>query len=315
MLRAAVRTVRSAGAVTLAASVRLHAGRPALRALATSAPAPPAAAPKGKEGSGATAHATRGVRLVRFSARRSFSFLHSRLVPQPVSWASFLVTLATGAGLVYYFREERKKIEARGPVSETKSIGVAKLGGPFELVDHDGRTVTEKDYLGRFIMVYFGFTHCPDACPEELGKMAEVTDKIKADKRIKHTLTPVFISVDPKRDSVQAIRDYVREFSPDMVGLTGSVEQVEKAARAYRVYFAPIKTADGEDDYLVDHSIFFYLMDPEGKFVDCYGHTNTVTFAICKRVVLFIHFFVSESLGSITRHMINWKPAASKENN
>lgn len=138
--------------------------------------------------------------------------------------------------------------------------GVA-LGGPFTLVDHTGRTVTERDFAGRVMLVYFGFTYCPDVCPTELGTIAAALDAMgPAAERV----TPVFVSIDPERDTPAAMADYVSRFHPRMVGLTGSAEQVAQAARAYRVYYAKVTPRDSTE-YLMDHSSFIYLVGPDGR--------------------------------------------------
>ena len=138
--------------------------------------------------------------------------------------------------------------------------GVA-LGGPFTLVDHTGRTVTERDFAGRPLLVYFGFTYCPDVCPTELGTIAAALDAMgTAGERV----TPVFVSIDPERDTPAAMADYVARFHPRMVGLTGSAEQVAQAARAYRVYYAKVRPRDSSD-YLMDHSSFIYLVGRDGR--------------------------------------------------
>ncbi|RKP07213.1 h-sco1, partial [Thamnocephalis sphaerospora] len=181
------------------------------------------------------------------------------------NWKAASLFVAAGTGLVWYFRNERAKIEAA-----RKYYGKPKLGGPFELIDQNGQPRSERDFMGKYMLVYFGFTNCPDICPEEMDKMAEVVDQLDAESEFKDAVTPVFITCDPQRDSVERVRDYVKEFHAKMVGLTGSHEQVAKAARAYRVYYSKPPDVEEGEDYLVDHSIFFYLMDPEGKFVDYY---------------------------------------------
>lgn len=135
------------------------------------------------------------------------------------------------------------------------------LGGPFTLVDHTGRTVTERDFAGRMLLVYFGFTYCPDVCPTELGTIAAAIDAMgPAGERV----TPVLVSIDPERDTPAALADYVSRFHPRMIGLTGSAEQVAQAARAYRVYYAKVRPQDSTD-YLMDHSSFIYLVGPDGR--------------------------------------------------
>lgn len=138
--------------------------------------------------------------------------------------------------------------------------GVA-LGGPFTLVDQTGRTVTQSDFAGRPLLVYFGFTYCPDVCPTELGTIAAALDAMgPAGERV----TPVFITIDPERDTPAAMADYVSRFHPRMIGLTGSTEQIAQAARAYRVYYARVRPRD-TSDYLMDHSSFIYFVGPDGR--------------------------------------------------
>ena len=135
------------------------------------------------------------------------------------------------------------------------------LGGPFSLTDHTGRAVTEADFAGRFLLVYFGFTYCPDVCPTELGTIAAAIDALEGQAE---RVTPVFISVDPERDTPDAMADYVSRFHPRMVGLTGTPQQVAGAARAYRVFYAKVNRPE-MTQYLVDHSSFIYLVGPDGR--------------------------------------------------
>ncbi|CAH0287523.1 hypothetical protein ROS9278_04130 [Roseomonas sp. CECT 9278] len=135
------------------------------------------------------------------------------------------------------------------------------LGGPFTLVDHTGRTVTDRDFAGRPLLVYFGFTYCPDVCPTELGTIAAALDAMgPAGERV----TPILVTIDPERDTPAALADYVSRFHPRMIGLTGSAEQVAAAARAYRVYYARVRPRDSTD-YLMDHSSFIYFVGPDGR--------------------------------------------------
>ncbi|KAL0336751.1 UNVERIFIED_CONTAM: protein SCO11, mitochondrial [Sesamum calycinum] len=173
--------------------------------------------------------------------------------------------------------EKKRHIEginnASNAVRQGPSVGKAAIGGPFNLIDHNGKSVTDKDFLGKWNLIYFGFTHCPDICPDELQKLASAIDKIKEKSGLE--VVPVFISVDPERDTVEQVREYVKEFHPKLIGLTGSPDEVKNAARAYRVYY--MKTEEEGSDYLVDHSIVMYLMDPNMQFVKFFGKNVDTT--------------------------------------
>ena len=147
-------------------------------------------------------------------------------------------------------------------VIDQASTGKALVGGPFELVNQDGVAVTEKDYQGQNLLVYFGFTFCPDVCPTELAKVGAALDMLPADANV----TPVFITIDPERDGVAEVKAYAEAFHPKMVGLTGSLEQVRAAAKAYRVYFAKNESG-GASDYLMDHSSIIYFMGEDGEYI------------------------------------------------
>ena len=150
--------------------------------------------------------------------------------------------------------------------------GRPSVGGPFELIDGDGRTVTEQDFRGRHMLVYFGFTFCPDVCPTTLFSASRALDEIGPALAAKVRL--VFISIDPARDTPEVVKDYAGHFHPGTVGLTGTPEQVGAAARAWRIYF---RKADPEEDggYLVDHSSILFLMDGDGRYVTHFGHEAT----------------------------------------
>jgi len=147
--------------------------------------------------------------------------------------------------------------------------GAPMIGGPFTLVDGDGRMVTEASFRGRFMLVYFGYSYCPDVCPTTLAQMVAVLDKLPAARRQK--VVPVFITVDPARDTPQVVKDYAAAFDSRLVGLTGSEEQVAAVEKAYKVYAAKVK---GEDpaSYTMDHSSIIYLMSPDGRFLAHFAH-------------------------------------------
>jgi protein SCO1/2 len=143
--------------------------------------------------------------------------------------------------------------------------GTASLvGGPFTLENGNGQQVTDRDFRGKYMLVYFGYTFCPDVCPTTLNEVADAMDRLgsKADR-----LQPIFISVDPKRDSPEVMKQYVTAFSPRLIGLTGTPDQIAAVAKEYRVYYAEHRTGPGPNDYSMDHSSVLYLMGPDGKFV------------------------------------------------
>ena len=148
-----------------------------------------------------------------------------------------------------------------------------QIGGSFTLTNHRGEPVTEATFAGRHMLIYFGYSFCPGICPTSLQTMAAAYDLLPADER--DQVWPIFITIDPERDTVEAIADYVSAFHDDMIGLTGSVEQINAAADAYRVYRAKNVGDEGSDDYFVDHSSFYYVMDPDGRYAAHFGHDAT----------------------------------------
>lgn len=152
--------------------------------------------------------------------------------------------------------------------------GVAQIGGPFTLVDQNGRERRSSDFRGQYMLIYFGYTYCPDVCPTALQVMTRAMDEL--DPETGKRITPIFITIDPERDTVEQIRSYVGNFHPRMVGLTGPHEQIADTARKYRVYFGKAKGDGAEpgDDYLMDHSSIVFLMDPEGGYVTHFTHTT-----------------------------------------
>lgn len=186
----------------------------------------------------------------------------------PVGWKSLAAMCATGGGLLWWYdAERRRRLES---IRAGPSSGKASIGGAFgnvKLANENGRAWRTDELKGKFALLYFGFTMCPDICPDELEKMAECVDLVeKAGKSV----VPVFVSIDPERDTVKRVKEYVKEFHPKLLGVTGTVEACKAAAKQYRVYYHKTGDEDG-DDYLVDHSIIMYLVDPAGEFVTFYG--------------------------------------------
>ncbi len=151
----------------------------------------------------------------------------------------------------------------------------ALVGGPFTLTDQNGQTVSEKTYAGRHTLVYFGYTYCPDVCPLGLQVIGEALDTYQEKGGDVSKVVPLFITVDPERDTVEVMNGYVSNFHPSLQGLTGSVEQITAVAKAYRVYYAKVKDEESSADYLMDHTAITYLMGPEGEYVGHFGHSVT----------------------------------------
>ena len=150
-----------------------------------------------------------------------------------------------------------------------QSSGAALIGGPFSLVGADGKPVTDRNFRGRYMLIFFGFTHCPDICPAELQVIAQALEQL-GDKAKK--VVPVFVTLDPERDTPEAMANYVKSFGPNFVGLTGSQEAIAAAAKAYRVAYSKVENKDSAGDYSVDHSALAYLMDPEGRYVTHFSY-------------------------------------------
>ncbi len=174
--------------------------------------------------------------------------------PGPQRPASFLLAVAglvvavllLGGGVFMWFNGDA------GP----------KVGGPFTLVNGNGQTVTDQTFRGKYMLVYFGYTHCPDVCPTTLNAVTDALEKLGP---LANKLQPLFITVDPNRDTPALMKEYAAAFTPRLMGLTGTPEQIAKVAKEYHVYYSVTQT--GPNDFEVDHSSVLYLMGPKGKFV------------------------------------------------
>jgi len=192
---------------------------------------------------------------------------------QIFNWTTVLVS-GSIVGIValafMYFKKEKQLILEK---ERRRALGKSAIGGKFSLTDHNGKTVTSDDLLGKWLLIYFGFTHCPDICPDEIEKMVKAVDIIES-QNPSEVIQPVFITVDAERDSPAIVGQYIKEFSNKLIGLTGTQEQIHEATRAYRVYYSA-GPRDKTNDYIVDHTIIMYLINPDGEFVDYYGQTKT----------------------------------------
>lgn len=193
---------------------------------------------------------------------------------------------AGGAWLYLRARKERERRERRR--RELRALALGQ--GDFQLVDHRGRPRCKADFRGQWVLLYFGFTHCPDVCPDELEKLSRAVELLDRDAALPR-VQPLFITVDPERDDVAAVGRYVRDFHPRLLGLTGSPEQVRAVSSAYRVY-ASAGPKDEDGDYIVDHTIIIYLLGPDGLFLDYYNRSKTA----------------DKIAESVRRHMESYEP-------
>lgn len=174
-----------------------------------------------------------------------------------------LLVAALAGGVLWY---ESAQVPRLGQVITTGQIDV---GGPFKLTDQTGKTVTDADFRGRYMLIYFGYSFCPDVCPTTLSVMASALDKMgMAGKRI----APVFITIDPARDTPKVLKAYMLAFGPRFIGLTGSADAIKAVEKEYRVYAVkkPVDPKDPGGVYGMDHSSVIYLIGPDGKMVAFY---------------------------------------------
>ena len=174
------------------------------------------------------------------------------------AWVAVAVSLLLTGG-AWYMRDR-----ARAPAPTTIA-----LGGPFALTDHTGRAVSDQDYRGAYMLIYFGYINCPDICVPALNNMSAALDELGA---AGDAIQPIFITVDPLRDTIEALAAYVPSFHPRLVGLTGTARQTKAIASAYSVFYKPEENAG--DDYLVGHSGYVYLMGPDGAFRTVMSHAT-----------------------------------------
>lgn len=155
--------------------------------------------------------------------------------------------------------------EAPRAGGDNPPIREAPLGGPYSLVSETGETVTQASFAGDYTLMYFGFTFCPDICPTELQVMSTAYDMLPAD--VAAAVQPMFITIDPNRDTVEAVREYTALFHEELIGLTGSAEQIAAVAREFRVFYQAVGQDEDPDYYTVDHSSFIYLQGPDNENV------------------------------------------------
>jgi cytochrome oxidase Cu insertion factor (SCO1/SenC/PrrC family) len=158
------------------------------------------------------------------------------------------------------------------PSVNVRAVGQALVGGPFTLTDHTGKRVTDQDFRGKFVLMFFGFTNCPDVCPTALQVMAAALDKLGPNAE---RITPVLVSIDPEHDTPALLAAYVVSFHPRLVGLTGSQSEIDAVAKAYRVYVKKVPDPKSTAGYTMDHSSIIYVMGPDGSYRAHFTHATS----------------------------------------
>ncbi|WP_282095954.1 SCO family protein [Epibacterium ulvae] len=186
-------------------------------------------------------------------------------------FAILAATAAVGAmGAAWYVTQSRDGDQFAQCRSSQIAGGAAAIGGPFELVNASGETVSHTDVITEPSLIYFGYTFCPDVCPFDLARNSDAVDVLAENGQ---SVTPIFISIDPERDTPEVVGDFAFNLHDKMIGLTGSAEQVKTASKAYKTYY---KKQEGDPEYyLVDHSIFTYLVTPEHGFLEFFRREDT----------------------------------------
>eukprot|EP01084_Bolivina_argentea_P291394 500810_1 len=194
---------------------------------------------------------------------------------QILSWRTVIGTIIVfGIGTII-FQQQLHKHRQKQRAPEYESYGEAQIGGgEWKMTDHNNKQIDQTSLIGKYQVVYFGFTFCPDVCPRELTKMANAMHLLKErGYKIGEDILPVFVSVDPKRDTPQLIKKYIRQFHPQIYGLTGSPTQVAKFAKAYKAYFSTPGPGENTEDYIIDHVTMMYVMGRQGEYI---GHISTL---------------------------------------
>lgn len=181
-----------------------------------------------------------------------------------------VVLLFIAAGGYFLIREAKTPLEKQPPVI---SSGKAEIGGPFQLINTNGNIVSDDSLHGKFVLVYFGYTNCPDVCPIDMNRISMALDILEQDIDLTSNIQPVFITVDPVRDTPEAIDVFLSYYHKSFIGLTGTQAQIEKLAADYKVYIEQIMSSEHNNMHeytsagLINHSSYIYLMGPEGLYV------------------------------------------------
>jgi len=176
---------------------------------------------------------------------------------------SLAIGAALGLALLPVPRLSADELPSAARLMDDLMWGRGPIGGPFALTDHTGKLRTDVELRGKLLVIYFGYTYCPDICPADLMAISIALDRLGA---IADAVQPIFITVDPERDTVEHLAEYVAAFHPRLLGLTGTPDQIRSVATAYKTYFAKAENARGKD-YVVDHTAFIYLVGRDGQYI------------------------------------------------
>lgn len=188
----------------------------------------------------------------------------------------FALMLAVFQSYHYVFRPSKLKpqvqISSFAQISEKHNLGMPQVGGHFQLHDLQGNIITDKSFPGKFLLIYFGYSFCPDICPAAL---VNISDALRALGRLADKMEVLFISLDPERDTSETLRNYMTSFHKKIRALTGTPAEIQKAAHAYKVFYRKVKSQE-HTDYVVDHSSIIYLMNPQGVLIRHFNHETPV---------------------------------------
>ncbi len=228
----------------------------------------------------------------RMALRRKITMLHRERVAlmslsnRPIWLIPAITAIIAGAAAIALIVMPQLRAADDRPAG-VRTSGTAQIGGPFTLTNHLGEAVTEQSFAGRPMLVYFGFTYCPDMCPATLQIWGAAMDQLPAEDAAK--FQPLLISIDPERDTPEALADYVTAdvFPDNLMGLTGTAEQIRDVAGAYRVYYARVEDDESFSEYTMDHLSATFLMDADGVFYEIFPH-GTPPAVIASRLQQFL---------------------------
>jgi len=185
-----------------------------------------------------------------------------------------LICIGSAGWLGYIYTHNSEPLGADTPVIvfQEKEYGIPHIGGAFSLIDQDGHPRTDADFKGKILLVYFGYSFCPDICPSALYNMSQTLEALGP---LAKETQPLFITIDPTRDTVGHLARYRENYYPNFVMLTGSEEQIQKVMKAYKVHGAKVSPDGTTTEYLMDHSSIIYIMDRQGRFIAHFNHLTS----------------------------------------